>query len=129
MRSNSALCSAASSVLSDWSSFRIGGVSKSSPSSEPSSPDSLPLLCPLVSVWKTGLESESVPLILPLCGGAGEMGRFSSFTPKPGGLGSKSSRAWIRTSLVTPESSRALRSSCCRDVSLDTILENIKNTT
>ncbi len=27
MRSTSALCSAASSVLSDWSSFSIGGVS------------------------------------------------------------------------------------------------------
>ncbi|KAK5929553.1 hypothetical protein CgunFtcFv8_010776 [Champsocephalus gunnari] len=79
MRSNSALCSAASSVLSDWSSFRIGGVSKSSPSSEPSSPDSLPLLCPLVSVWKTGLESESVPLILPLCGGSWGNGQVLQF--------------------------------------------------
>lgn len=121
MRSTSARCSAASSVLRDCSSRKIGGVSKSSPSSEPSSPDSLPPLpCALVRVRNTGFESlESLPPLL-----AGDKG-FSIFIPNSAGHGHKSSSAWTSTSLVTPESNKALRSSCWSDVNLDTMSVNI----
>lgn len=116
--STSARCSAASSVLSACSSLRMGrGVIVVPVFGAPvSGTGGLPGWRGRSSEWledRLGVRLGPAPR---------DRGSVPSFTPKLGD-GSNSSKAWINTSLVTPELSRALREFLLERRSLDTIFQ------